>query len=757
MNRIGAVGALASVVAGGLLYSHVRGQARPLASAQPVADAAPAQPRGVAADVPIREVVLFSSGVGYFEHFGSVKGNASADLRFKTDQINDVLKSLLLQDMDGGTVGAVSYAGQAPLDRTLKSFGVDITDNPTMATLLNQLRGARLSVDAGASHYTGTIIGVEKKTKAINTNGDAIETAVLNLKEGDRFRSIPLDQTQSIELDNPKLQAELDEALGVVAKSRDQDKKPVTIHFRGKGERRVRIGYVVETPVWKTSYRLVLDDPHDAAAKPAGPGAKAPGDEIHDNSDRDAPDAERKNPQPDPKAGAKRAASAKLQGWAIVENQTDNDWKDVRLSLISGQPLSFIQDLYHSRYIPRPVVESDTYASLVPQTYAGGVSKEELEKMNKAKADADANATQGGQNQSQANTLFDSRPMGAGGQGERIDPTSSIVAAASAGRVGELFEYSIPNVSLARQQAAMIPIVTENVSARKVSIYDGTVLSDHPLLGARLKNNTKKYLLAGPITVLDEGAYAGDARIEDLPPGQARLISYGIDQEVLIDASHATQNDHVLTAYMDKGVLWISRKSVSEQMYLLDNKSDRARTLIIQHPRLGDGWKLVTPKAADETTPTLLRFQRKLQPHATDQLNITAETTTFQDVKLLSQSTENLAGLLKIVGLPQKVREALTKAVQMRTEVAAIDAHMGSSRGKIAEITAEQSRIRENLKSVSPQTDYYNRLVKELDSQETELAKVHKEITDAQTSRDALQKQLDEYLANLAVKEPKSD
>src|ERR1700758_5275148 len=107
--------------------------------------AAPAQPADAQAKVPVREVVLFSSGVGYFEHFGSISGDSQTVLRFKTDQINDILKSLVLQDLDGGKVGAVTYPSQGPVTRTLKSFQVDLTANPPLADLLNQLRGAQLS------------------------------------------------------------------------------------------------------------------------------------------------------------------------------------------------------------------------------------------------------------------------------------------------------------------------------------------------------------------------------------------------------------------------------------------------------------------------------------------------------------------------------------------------------------------------------------------------------------------------------------
>src|SRR4051794_2929466 len=304
---------------------------------------------GGGADVPVRAVVLFSSGVGYFEHFGTVRGDGSTELRFKTDQVNDVLKSLLLQDLDGGTAGTVSYPSQEPLDRTLKSFQVDVTANPSLPDLLNQLRGAKLKVTSGEQVSEGTIVGVETRLHAEKEGAPVEQRHFLNLRTGRKVRVLPVEGVDEFEFADGKLNDELDRALDALSQARDQTKKPVTINFRGRGERRVRLGYVVETPVWKTSYRLVLSD------KPG----KEPG--------RAAP------------IGPARPGSVgTLQGWAIVENQTDSDWNDVQLSLVSGRPISFIQDLYQPLYVPRPVVQPELYASLRPQTYGAATEGEKL-------------------------------------------------------------------------------------------------------------------------------------------------------------------------------------------------------------------------------------------------------------------------------------------------------------------------------------------------------------------------------------------
>src|SRR5437899_767235 len=426
-----------------------------------VAEASAANPSSPSAPppaIPVRSVVLFSSGVGYFEHVGTIAGDVSTELRFKTNQINDILKSLVLEDR-GGRVSAVVYPSQDPLSKTLGSFQVNITGNPTLAELLTQLRGAKLTVTAQAERIAGTILGVERKLKPVSDKGQLVEAWVVNLLTGSSIRAVSLDDVLKIELEEAQLQDELNKALLALAEARDQDKKPVTLNFRGDGERQVRIGYVVETPIWKTSYRLIL-------------------------------------PGPDEKP--------RLQGWAILENQTDSDWNNVSLSLVSGRPISFIEDLYQPLYVPRPTVQPELFAGLRPQTYDAGLekqpeerfaeNKEEREKDKLRKALNQPARSLGGlrRDEPSAQSLAESTgsPLS-----RAIDANAGIVSIAAAGKLGELFQYNIANVSLPRQPSAMLPIVTDDIVAERVSIYNQSVLAKHPLYGARIRNTTGKHLL----------------------------------------------------------------------------------------------------------------------------------------------------------------------------------------------------------------------------------------------------------------------
>ena len=260
------------------------------------------------ATLPLTKIVLYASGVGYFQRNGQIDGRGQVALRFKVDTINDLLKSMIVQDFDGGQVRTVTYDSRDPITRTLKSFAIDLTDNAGLGNLLWQMRGERVEV-ATPNPVQGVILGVETKKERVGDD-EVIEVEYVNLLTDSGFRSIPLPQVQNLQVTNAQLNAEIRQALAVLASSHDTQKKTVTLVFDGAGRRRVRVAYIMETPVWKTSYRLVLSDTEPPF----------------------------------------------LQGWALVENTTDEDWQDVHLSLISGRPVSFTMDMYEPLYAQRPVV-----------------------------------------------------------------------------------------------------------------------------------------------------------------------------------------------------------------------------------------------------------------------------------------------------------------------------------------------------------------------------------------------------------------
>jgi hypothetical protein len=677
----------------------------------PTATKAAAEEQAAGSTLPLSELILYSSGVGYFQRDGQIKGKASLDLQFKVDDINDLLKSMVVQDLDGGQVSTVTYGSRDPLTKTLKSFGIDLTTNPSLGQLLDQLRGEQVEV-LRPSPLKGTILGMEKKTEHGDANKSS-ETEYLNLLTEDGLQSLPMSQLQRIKLLNERLNSELHQALQVLSTGHDTQKKTVTITFDGQGKRRVSVAYIAQTPVWKTSYRLVLD--------------------------------EKEKPY--------------LQGWAIVENTSDDDWQNVKLSLVSGRPISFTMDLYQPLYTTRPVVQPELYSSLRPQIYGEAMDRSALGLEQPA-----GNAGVAAESLAAAPALAMQSTVRKAGLGRGVvaqtdDKAKASVffdfqavnAAAQGTQAGELFQYVIKTpVSLARQKSAMLPIVSQNVDGEKVSIYNEQVQAKYPLNGFRLKNTTSLHLMQGPVTVFDAGAYAGDARMEDLAAGQERLISYALDIRTEVEPQAKSEPQELLSVKIRKGTLVATKKAVEQKTYLVRNRDQKKKALLIEHPFRSD-WKLVEPKEATERNREVYRFLANVDPDKTSKLTVREEKQLRESIELVNTGSDVIAYYLKAKEVSPKVKEALEKAASLRDTLSKTTAEKNRREQRVNEISQEQSRIRENMTRLNQSSDLYTRYVKKLDQQETELEGLRKQIEGLKDQEAKQQRDLTDYLLNLEV------
>jgi len=343
------------------------------------------------------------------------------------------------------------------------------------------------------------------------------------------------------------------------------------------------------------------------------------------------------------------------------------------------------------------------------------------------------------------------------GLGRPLDAAASVASVASASKMGELFQYTVGAVSLPRQRSAMIPIITDPIEVQKLSIYNQSVLSKNPLNGARVKNTTAKHLLAGPLTVLDNGSYAGDARIDNVPPGQERLISYGIDLQLLVDATKNKQDSTIQSGKIVKGVLYLTRRHVFTQEYLADNKGEKDKTLIIEHP-LRQGWKLVESKDSKdftakpyETTEALYRFKGVVPAGKATKLVVTEDLVAGETFAILPGDIGQMEFYSKTGEIPQAVKDALIKAMQFKSAMTDTDRQISDKQQQVSQITQEQNRIRENMKTVDKGSQYYGRLMTKLNDQETQLEKLGQDIDGLHKQRDDQRKALEDYLINLNV------
>jgi hypothetical protein len=673
-----------------------------------------------ASEIPVKRIVMFSSGVAFYERNGQVEGDATVDLKFNTRDINDLLKSMVLQDDGGGRVSTVSYGSKDPVTRALRTFSIDLTSNPTLADLLSQVRGEKIEIDS-PSKLTGTIVGIEKRQKPVG-DSQSVEVTYLNLLTDDGLRSVALDSVGRIKLANPKLDAELRQALLVLAMGNTKDKKSVTLNFTGAGKRPVRVGYIQESPIWKTSYRLVLGED-----KPL------------------------------------------LQGWAIVENTTEEDWTDVNLTLISGRPISFVMDLYQPLYVDRPEVKPELYASLRPRTYSqdlasadrefaqAGEQLDRLKSLDDAKAESESLAFRR-QSNAQAAGVSGLAPARARGglleQSRQLEMDKSslgrtVQSAAQATDVGELFQYRIATpVSVARQKSAMLPIVNESVAADKISIYNPSVHHKHPLNGLKLKNSTELHLMQGPITVFDDGAYAGDAQIHDLPPKSERIISYAMDLDTEVAPTSTGEPEQLVTVKIVRGTLHATRKYGRKQDYVVKNSGKKEKTVLIEYA-LDTNWTLVAPKEPTEKTRDQYRFALKAEPGKPVNLNIREERTQTQQLFVGTMDDGSIQYYIQAKAVSDKVKQGLAEVVKKKQALGVLAAKRAELERQVQVIFEEQNRVRQNMAQLPKDSDLFRRYVTKFNEQEDKVEQLRDQIKTALADEQSSKQALDKFIQEL--------
>jgi hypothetical protein len=658
------------------------------------------------ATVPLTSLVLFTSGVGFYQHEGTVEGNARMELTFSAAQVNDLLKSLVLRDMDGGSIQSVTYSSRDPITRTLKSFSIDLTTNPSLAGLLAQTRGEAVELTL-PDRLTGTIISVERREEQAGEKGQVV-AEYLNLNTQAGIRSVALAGIQGIRFLRKEVQDDLAQALQVLSSSHGIEQKKVVLHFAGTGKRRVRIGYILEAPVWKTSYRLVLGEKD----------------------------------------------SHLLQGWAMVENTSDADWKAVALALVSGRPITFVMDLYQPLYLQRPEVQLELYESLRPKTYQMAMdqapeamdAQESYAPMMAEAAPSRAAAP------SAQKSLARPAPAPSSGASRDFSVSQGVSAMATAGEVGSLFQYAIEKpVSLQRQQSALLPIVNANIGGERFSIYNESTHPKYPLNAVKLKNSSGMHLMQGPITVFDGGTYAGDAQITDLPAGGDQIISYAMDLDTEVEPLPGPTPETLVAVRVSRGIFTYTNKNSRERIYNMKNRGTRSRTVLIEHPFQPE-WTLVSPKEPAERARTVYRFAVPVQAGKSAKLSVVEERIIEQSVAVTSMQAGTIDFYVKSQVVSKSVRDALTRLLVLKQKLADTTDQKNRVETRVREIGSDQDRIRANMDRLAQNSELYKKYVKTLTDQEEEIAKLREQAAALRDQEASQRKDVESYILSIDVK-----
>jgi hypothetical protein len=684
-----------------------------------------------AVSLPISQVILFNSGVGHFTRSGEIEGDARVDLTFPEQDINDLIKSMTLRDLSpNGRVAGVTYDSHDPIDRTLASFAINLNNSPTLAQILTQARGEQVEVTLTNTtnqpgNLTGKIIGVEQQ--AVPSKDGAATVTVLNMWCAEGVRAVKLSEVQRLRFANPVIENEFRRALETLAMSHDSLKKAVSLHFAGEGKRKVEVGYVIENPIWKTSYRLALKE-----GKPY------------------------------------------LQGWAVVENPTDEDWNKVTMALVSGRPISFKMDLYNPLYVARPTVEPELFASLRPVAYSGAMrrSGSEFQQMaknwadDKAKLDDEKETDLAGQKPrnlgkqpiAYRGVLLDKDQDKFSVEAERklregLELGRSVQTAATASSLGDYFQYVIDRpVDLARQKSALLPIVNKDVEGKRVSIYNAAVQSKHPLLGLKFKNTTGMPLTQGPITVFEGSVYAGDTRVLDLQPDEERLVSYAIDLGTEVAVKPGNNTSRITSVKAVKGIVYTSTLVREERVYDVSNRSTTDRTLLIEHPnRKGQGFVFKGDNKPKEEAADVFRFELPVAAKKDVSYTIVEEREAGSNIQLTNNADDQIRYFINLKEAPASLKAKLAEALRVKSTWDKARSDIATASQRIQTITTDQKRLRENLRETPKESPLFDRYLKTLEAQETEMDELQAKLKTLHGDESKSRTAYDDFLANLSA------
>jgi archaellum component FlaC len=680
--------------------------------------------------LPVTRVVLYKNGVGYFEHAGRVRDSQDVNVDFTTAQLNDVLKSLTVLDLGKGRITGVSYNSNAPLERRLGSLHLPVGDKPTTAQFLDALRGARLEVHSGSESATGRLLSVDEREIPIKDDQKITVDQISIISDSGEVRVFDLTPSTSVRVAEKDVNEDVGKYLSLVASTRDQDVRRMTISTAGEGERNLLVSYISEVPVWKSTYRIVI-----------------------------------------PTEG-----NPLLQGWAIVDNTVGEDWKNVELSLVAGAPQSFVQELSQPYYTRRPVVPLPENAMITPQTHEATMEeKDDKVAGNNAPALGVPGGIAGGVIGGPINGKLPRMTMGIGakngtGTGGGVgggtyktwvgQPDSTQVAdaledsttTAQARDLGDLFEYKLGDrVTIRKNESALVPILQARIDAEKVSVWNPSQTS---VLRALWVDNTSALTFdGGSFNVLEGDAFAGEGLMDPIKPGEKRLLSYAADLGVLVDAKQKAENQRVTRVFITHGVMTQSTQQREENTYTIRNRDTAPRTVVIEHPTR-PGWKLTDEAKPAESSASFHRFRLIVEPKKTETLLVKEYRPVANNYQLSNVTDDQIKFFLAQKMINPEIEQALRRVIAQKNSVAALDAEMASRKSKISGISEDQQRVRENMKALKGSVEEKTlvaRYVRELNEQEDRVQSLHHEIADLQQKREAAQKTVNEMIEGLQM------
>lgn len=682
--------------------------------------------------LPIRRVELYKNGVGFFEHAGQVHGNERVTIDFTTAQLNDVLQTLTAVDLGGGHVAGAGYNSTTPVDQQLRSLPLSLGADATATDFYGAIRGARVEVTGAGAPVTGRILNVEVRTAAAAKSDNSPASSAVDrhyltvVSDAGAVRTVELNERTAVRLLEPALHGDVNRYLQILSDVHKDGLRHLTLTDNGIGARELRVSYISEVPIWKSTYRILFDH----------------------------------------RSGTGGTKQATLQGWAVVDNTVGADWNNVQLSLVAGAPQSFIQPISQPYYARRPEIGLPQEAQLTPQThesgepkgaFVGGVAGSGVGS-GSGVGMGGGGGNMGALGSGSGNGLGPGSGGNSGGGVYRIgvgtppapisyedSAVASIQAKTTTNGFDDFFEYKLTDpVTIAQNQSALVPILQVKVDVDPVTLY--SVAGNSALRALWIKNTSTLTLDRGSFSVLEDGNFSGQGLLDAIHPGERRLLSYAADTAVRVtpDGQPGQRTRKLQQVSIAKGILTEKTGEVSETEYLVHNAAADARTVVVEVPRL-QGWELDSNPKPEETTSQAYRFRVVAQPNESVRLHVGQRHTLFTRYALLNTDARQLTLLLQTEGNAPSLRSALQPVLEAKRRLADFDTQLAAQREESTRITGDQARLRQNLgalKGSAEERALVKRYTAELNAQEDRLAALRESTAKLQAQRDTAQADL---------------
>jgi len=682
----------------------------------------------------VKRLIAFKHGVSYFILEGTQIGSGTFELEFKIDEMNDILKSLFVRDTSGkGFISSISYDAALDTSQLLKSIMLDIPDQDSFSSLITQIKGAKVKVRIGTSEeISGTIMGIEFIEK-LDKSLKITEKVLTLLNNDDIIIKIAFSEISSLEIVNEDLKRDLKFYLDTVIAGKKKDAKKIIINAESggyEGERKILVSYIRESPIWKTSYRIITSK-----------------EQILENK-------------------------CLISGWALIENTTNQDWEDIELSLVAGMPVSFIYDFYKPIFMERTKILPPRVLSARPVEIEEGLEVDEFKAYKKEAAEAYATPKAAMMPMKPQAVAAVPPPAPGGGSGlmaglrgemfGELDKLKDIMKAQTAVQskdMGELFEYNIANpVSIKRKQSALVPILTEEMKAKKILLYNKIEHDKNPNACLEITNNTGLMLERGPATIIYENNLAGEAIIPFLNKDDTRILNYAVEQAVIITNEEKTQHQNIHRVSIASAYCYEYYFTDLKTNYKINNKTDEIKELYLDHPKKS-GYEIKESPIEPEETPNYWRFKLKLKAKEAVSFDIRERCENYTSYYIYNYTKDDLLKRVEFYVRQRFINEVLEEQLNDIGELIGNKSELTEKKSQLEtekyNMEQEQVRLRENI-SVLGNTSQENVLrekyIKKLTAQEERFENISKEIKNLEEKIKVLDKEINEKIYKIQLK-----